>query len=118
MSAIAEPGQEIPCTMCGDPTRMLGTKLCDGCWECRRGISRKNAAAVLQIVLEALLQPIDTAPKDGTNIIAGIPGLDRSTGEMFWFNGAWRTWDGENHQRTIAYPTHWIAIPRFPGARP
>jgi hypothetical protein len=25
--------ETIPCRICGKPTRMLGTKLCDGCWE-------------------------------------------------------------------------------------
>jgi hypothetical protein len=23
----------VPCKRCGDETRMLGTKLCDNCWE-------------------------------------------------------------------------------------
>lgn len=23
----------VPCTMCGKPTQMTGTKLCDSCWE-------------------------------------------------------------------------------------
>lgn len=23
----------IPCRVCGEPTSMLGTKLCNGCWE-------------------------------------------------------------------------------------
>ena len=25
--------QEVPCRLCEEPTQMLGTKLCDGCWE-------------------------------------------------------------------------------------
>lgn len=25
--------EEIPCRLCTKPTRMLGTKLCNGCWE-------------------------------------------------------------------------------------
>ena len=25
--------EEIPCRLCKEPTRMLGTKLCDRCWE-------------------------------------------------------------------------------------
>jgi rubrerythrin len=28
--------ETVPCTTCGTPTRMLGTKLCDPCWELRR----------------------------------------------------------------------------------
>jgi len=23
----------VPCKTCGEPTTMMGTKLCDGCWE-------------------------------------------------------------------------------------
>jgi hypothetical protein len=30
----------IPCTWCGTPTRMLGTKLCDGCWELEGRVRR------------------------------------------------------------------------------
>ncbi len=25
----------VPCKWCGNPTRFLGTKECDGCWELR-----------------------------------------------------------------------------------
>lgn len=25
--------ETTPCKTCGQPTRMLGTKLCDACWE-------------------------------------------------------------------------------------
>jgi len=25
--------ETVPCTWCGKPTTMLGTKLCDRCWE-------------------------------------------------------------------------------------
>lgn len=63
-------------------------------------------------------QHIDSAPRDGTNIIAGVAGLARSTGEMFWWEGGWRTWDGENHKRTEAYPTHWAPIPFVPMTAP
>jgi NMD protein affecting ribosome stability and mRNA decay len=28
----------IPCTICGKPTPMLGTKLCNRCWELRSRI--------------------------------------------------------------------------------
>lgn len=29
-----------PCRLCGKPTQMLGTKLCDFCWELERRIHR------------------------------------------------------------------------------
>jgi len=30
---MVEAKETVPCTICGDPTWMLGTKLCDACWE-------------------------------------------------------------------------------------
>ena len=33
MAMFSEPPVTIPCRFCGRPTPMLGTKLCDGCWE-------------------------------------------------------------------------------------
>ncbi len=39
--------------MCGHLTRMLGTKLCDGCWECQRAINSANAVAVIRLACEA-----------------------------------------------------------------
>lgn len=74
--------------------------------------------------LESGWKPIDTAPKDGTNIIICIAGITRSSGEAYWYqnengsNGGWQTWDGENHKRTvyITQPTHWMPLPQAPGA--
>ncbi len=37
----------VPCAMCGDPTRMTGTKRCDACWEAERQIDR--IATVLKL---------------------------------------------------------------------
>jgi hypothetical protein len=31
-----DPNETVPCKYCTKPTRMLGTKLCDGCWETDR----------------------------------------------------------------------------------
>lgn len=28
----------VDCRLCGTPTPMLGTKLCDGCWELERRV--------------------------------------------------------------------------------
>lgn len=59
-------------------------------------------------------QPIATAPKDGTNILVCREMEDRSVGEAFFWEGAWRTWDGENHTRTSwieGYLTHWRPMP-------
>lgn len=61
-------------------------------------------------------QPIATAPKDGTHVLACVAGSDRSMGEAFYWEGAWRTWDGENHTRTYyePAPTHWQPLPEPP----
>jgi len=32
-ASSAAPPEFIPCQICGEPTRMLGTKRCDRCWE-------------------------------------------------------------------------------------
>lgn len=32
-SVAFKDGDRVPCRVCGEPTRMLGTKLCDRCWE-------------------------------------------------------------------------------------
>lgn len=41
----------VPCKWCGTPTPMLGTKMCDGCWELDRRIERQPALA--RRILEA-----------------------------------------------------------------
>lgn len=63
-------------------------------------------------------QPIATAPKDGTHVLVGIAGLDRSTGEAYHANGAWFTWDSATHTRTVytTPPTHWLPLPPAPTA--
>ncbi|HDY90349.1 MAG TPA: hypothetical protein ENH82_19800 [bacterium] len=42
----------IPCRICGKPTRMHGTKMCDGCWEVESRLSSflacKNAVDFVQ----------------------------------------------------------------------
>lgn len=71
------------------------------------------ATPTKEVVAVLPWQPIATAPLDGTNVIAGVEGVDRSAGEAFYWEGGWRTWDGENHTRTIMYPTHWMPIPQI-----
>jgi hypothetical protein len=68
-------------------------------------------------------QPIDTAPKDGSNVLVCIAGLTGSQGEAFWYQGdeyasGWITWDGANHTRTFytTPPTHWMPLPEPPEA--
>lgn len=47
-----KPVETVPCKYCGEPTKMLGTKLCDWCWELERGI-RRNPELAMKI-LEAV----------------------------------------------------------------
>lgn len=45
----------IPCETCGDPTPMLGTKRCDGCWEVEtRLLSYLKNENAIRFVSEAL----------------------------------------------------------------
>lgn len=37
--------ETVSCTLCGTPTRMLGTKRCDRCWELETRIQRDPALA-------------------------------------------------------------------------
>lgn len=35
----------VPCGLCGNPTRMLGTERCDGCWELEKRIQQEPELA-------------------------------------------------------------------------
>lgn len=41
----------VECKLCGKPTPMLGTKMCDGCWELDRRI-RMNPEIAVKIMKE------------------------------------------------------------------
>lgn len=36
----------VPCTRCGTPTPMLGTRLCDPCWERQRHVTEEEEALI------------------------------------------------------------------------
>lgn len=38
--------QTVPCKLCGQPTRMLGTNFCDRCWELSTRIERDQELSV------------------------------------------------------------------------
>lgn len=48
---------KVPCKFCGKDTIMLGTKLCDGCWELTRRIERDPELA--QKILNEIKQSKD-----------------------------------------------------------
>ncbi len=67
-----------PCTWCGRPTKMLGTKLCDPCWELERRVRmdpllaarmlaalHKDIAVLLVHGKEYVLNPRDELVEDG-----------------------------------------------------
>lgn len=59
-------------------------------------------------------QPIETAPKDGTHILA----WDRTCIECIFFNkdvGKWvTTWDCDESYEFLGMPTHWMPLPPPP----
>lgn len=52
--------QHIPCKVCGEPTTMKGTKLCDGCWEVQSRLTSflqcLNAIRYVQDILATVLR--------------------------------------------------------------
>ena len=46
------PKRTIPCRLCGQPTEMLGTKLCNRCWELETRITMNPELA--RKILESL----------------------------------------------------------------
>ena len=59
-------------------------------------------------------QPIDTAPKDGTSVIAFVPGFGMGTFVLFWMDGYWR--EPANMMGLKVKPTHWMPLPSPPKA--
>ena len=51
--SIYSSTEAVPCRLCGRDTRMLGTELCDGCWELETRIEGDVDLAV-KIILPIL----------------------------------------------------------------
>ena len=63
--------ETVPCKTCGKPTPMLGTKLCDSCWEVETRLSRYlNNENAIQFVSAALY-------KVGRKLIQATPAESR-----------------------------------------
>jgi hypothetical protein len=63
-------------------------------------------------------QPIETAPRDGTEIDLWASG--RRWADCHWHLGEWLRWqsdsvDEEPTHKRIAFPTHWMPLPPAPG---
>lgn len=92
-----------------------------------RDIDREYIIPALEsaaIALESLgggWQPIETAPKDGTEILVFSP--ERPAGKestvVFWKNSKWAFFEMEGAQLNILDKlTHWMPLPLPPGAVP
>lgn len=57
-------------------------------------------------------QSIETAPKDGAEIIIYDAGWSESGIAHCWWDGNWQVVGREDITRTI--PTHWMPIPKAP----
>ena len=51
-----EPGVTVPCKFCGNLTPMLGTKLCNPCWEAERQIERIASTPGLRALMTRTLK--------------------------------------------------------------
>ena len=58
-------------------------------------------------------QPIDTAPKDGTHILAYQPGPFDCCTVIHWYGGAWSVVVVSYYDVEWA-PTHWMPLPPPP----
>lgn len=58
-------------------------------------------------------QPIETAPKDGTDILVGFAHQDRPSVVVGWFD-KWAEYDSQNVLK--GNPTHWMPLPPPPEA--
>lgn len=56
--------ETCPCKLCGKPTRMLGTKLCDPCWELDRRIRADPAIAAKVLAGVSLRAALEELAKE------------------------------------------------------
>lgn len=67
-------------------------------------------------------QPIETAPRDGTTVLAGAQGRDGHLWHplpLRFLDGRWRADFAEGGWRSIdPQPTHWMPLPEPPSNNP
>jgi hypothetical protein len=64
-------------------------------------------------------QPIETAPRDGTQLLLGIAAIDGAGGCVFdgwWEGGGWTNGELDYEDGLMHYPhvTHWMPLPSPP----
>lgn len=57
-------------------------------------------------------QPIETAPHDGTSVLAWIPHPHSGWVEIVWWDG--RFFDAARYLDTYEQPSHWMPLPDPP----
>lgn len=73
------------------------------------------ARAVLDTPAESGWQPIETAPKDGTQII-GFCSKHESIFMTLWEDGHWGLEDWDSQHFCAHAPTHWMPLPPPPAS--
>jgi hypothetical protein len=57
-------------------------------------------------------QPIETAPKDGTEVLCFVGGIGMGPMVLYWMHGYWR--EKANSLGLKRPPTHWMPLPAPP----
>jgi len=73
------------------------------------------AKSALEAAEAEAWEPIDSAPKDGTDIWLGRSGTDNGRLIGFWYR-PWGTWNYYSPGKLGFTPTHWRPIPPAPQA--
>lgn len=91
---------------CGDPT-------CKDCVPSRK--AEAAIASALAAVDAAGWRPIETAPKDGTHVLAWFPEPEEYEVMIvrYWADG--ELWMTVGPVEDDVYPTHWMPLPAAPG---
>jgi len=91
----------------------------DGLWQSERGIECFDFTHFMPVEPSAW-QPIETAPRDGTEIDIYIPELEQRYPDAYWcsIENCW-CWDlqgleGKRINFTATPPTHWMPLPKPP----
>lgn len=81
---------------------------------------RWAAARIAELEAALRWQPIATAPKDGSTIVAvGCPPVRAGYSIIFWdtFNEEWAGYTAEDEKRLVKFPPlHWMPLPEPPTA--
>jgi hypothetical protein len=90
------------------PTPEMLKAALEAYWNCEGDSGNVCMSEALEAALQAMWQPIESAPKDGTYVLVKGPGVYPCT--VFWNGNSWD--DGDFHDRIPA--THWVPLPDAP----